>query len=321
MNVAAVTVTYSNRAHLLQKVVAGLIKAGINALVVVDNGSPDSNHDCLVELQKSYSDVLHLIRLDKNTGSANGYKVGMEYVLNNLTEEFIWLLDDDNLPEGTALEELKVYWCQNSFSSDKVTALLSYRNDRPKFKQAIQTKQPYAVLGLKNSFLGFHIVNLLKSKTKVKADPSISNGVVAVAPYGGLFFHRRLLSLIGMPDTNFYLYGDDYDFSYRITNLNGQIELISSSIIQDLETSFHLKKEKKSWNRFFKTNSSDRIFYSVRNGIWFEKHYFVISKIVYFTNMAVYLLLLLVQFLLQPKHLPKLKIVLKGVQAGIKGRK
>ena len=56
-------------------------------------------------------------------------------------------------------------------------------------------------------------------------------------PYGGLFFHRSIIDIIGLPDTNYFLYGDDFDFSYRITKKGGKIFLVTQSVIEDLEKS------------------------------------------------------------------------------------
>jgi GT2 family glycosyltransferase len=322
MQIAAVTVTYSNRAHYLNKVVKALLSSGVNVIVIVDNGSPHDNYQVINKLAREHGSTIHLVRLEKNTGSANGYKVGIQYVLKNLPGFFLWLLDDDNQPEKNTLSALTSYWNKRNLSAKKENlALLACRNDRPKFKEAVKRKDPFFMLGRVNSFLGFHIVDLLKKEKNTQTLKSNQTGRVAVAPYGGLFFHPNIVDKIGLPDTSFYLYADDYDFSYRITARGGYIELVSSSEITDLETSFHLKKEKKSWNRFFKTDSKIRIFYSVRNGIWFERRNFVSNPIVYYLNLVCYITLLNLQFLLQPKQTHKLKIIYKAVIAGISNNK
>ena len=47
---------------------------------------------------------LKVIYLDENTGSAGGYKLGLEEAYKCNECEFIWLLDDDNKPQKDSLK-------------------------------------------------------------------------------------------------------------------------------------------------------------------------------------------------------------------------
>src|SRR5690606_28210573 len=108
------------------------------------------------------------------------------------------------------------------------------------------------------------------------------------------------------------------DFSYRITKQEGDIILITNSKINDLETSFHLKKDNNKSNRYFKTDSKFRIYYSVRNGIRFESENFVYNIFVYKLNMAFYLILLFLLFCTKPKEFKKFKIIISAIIAAFK---
>lgn len=311
----AVTVTYGERFKYLKRVVDSLLEQEIDKIVIISNGSEEKSLIRIKELVNKFKQI-ELIDLKKNTGSANGFYCGINFAIKSKAD-FIWLLDDDNCPKKGALDALKEKWIELSTDNDENnTALLSYRSDRKIFHDAINLGKPYLMLGSRNSFLGFNIFSF--SKSKINEASTKQKGAVAVAPYGGLFFHKTLIDTIGLPNRNFFLYGDDYDFSYRITKGGGKIYLIVLSEIEDLEKSFHIKNnDKKRRSKYFNTNSKQRIFYSVRNGIKFEQN-FVSNKIIYFINAFIYLILLFFMMLLNPSHIWKYSIVLKGVRASLK---
>ena len=116
----------------------------------------------------------------------------------------------------------------------------------------------------------------------------------------------------------FFLYADDHDFSYRITKKGGEIILVLDSVLLDLETSFHLSKQKQLLKtRFFSTSSKDVIFYSVRNNILFESN-FVNKPIIYNFNKYIYIALLFLIMISKPRHLWKYSLVLKAIKASKK---
>lgn len=314
MKVTVVTVTYGNRFKYLKQVIDSLKEQDVDKIVIVSNGSDEESLNKLRELISKTS-CIELIDLEENTGSANGFHEGIKYACDN-GDEYIWLLDDDNKPKKNSLKVLKEEWVNliNEYTYESL-ALLSYRNDRKIYSDAINFGNPRLMLGTDNSFLGFNLFDKTKSffiKTKIKEIMDKDKGVVSVAPYGGLFFHRSLITKIGLPDIGYYLYGDDYDFTYRITKNNGKIFLIKRSEIIDLETSFHLIKNKGFNSRYFNTDSKNRIFYSVRNGIVFEQN-FVTNKFIYLINAGFYLVVIFMLLLFNPKHLRKFKYITKGV--------
>jgi GT2 family glycosyltransferase len=131
-----------------------------------------------------------------------------------------------------------------------------------------------------------------------------------------MFFKKELLKEIGYPREEFFLYGDDHDFSYRITKAGGAIILVLDSVIHDLEVSFHLDKtaSKRHINsRFFKTESRNAIYYSTRNSIVFEQN-FVKHPFEYRINRYLYLLALAFAMLLRFQHLWKLPLIMKAIK-------
>ncbi len=322
MKVGVVMVSYADRANYFERVLQRLETLPLitDIVLVCNNISTDSY--AKLEKIKAGSSKLRPYVLDTNMGSAGGYKAGIQQILE-CDIDFIWMLDDDNLPSESALDHLVTNWNSiNPENREKIFSLLSYRTDREIYKQAVKYQNPKLMLGPQNSFLGFHFsYKILKRKRQGKLHPDAENlkwGPVSVAPYGGMFYHRTLIGEIGLPNENFFLYADDLDFSYRISKKGGHIYLMLDSVIDDLETSFHLKqsnsKRKGLWDtRFFNTDNEDAIFFSVRNNIVFEQN-FVQNKFIYTVNKYLYLALLFVLFALKRKQFWKFPIILSAVR-------
>lgn len=289
MKVTAVTVTYGKRFCFLREVVDALIIEKVDYIVIVLNGVDNNELKDVLSL-KDKNPCIHFLNLNENTGSAKGFGEGIRFA-KNLDAEFIWLLDDDNLPLSNSLIKLKEEWGFCKKNNDNF-ALLSYRADRYLFKKAIESDSPLLMIGRPNSFLGFDYKKLLRIKDKLTYNKSITKGKVSVAPYGGFFFNKSILNTVGFPNEKFFLYGDDYDFSYRFTENDFPIYLIMESEIKDLETSFHLQKKKFILKtRFSQTNSKVRLYYNLRNNIIFEQK-FVNNKFIYRINKIQYIIIL-----------------------------
>ncbi|MCX7546560.1 glycosyltransferase [Xanthomarina sp. F1114] len=309
--VGIVTVTYGNRSAYFSKLIESAVKhPNVVNIVVVCNGIEQESKTCLNKLEEENKTKLIVHDLGYNSGSAKGFKEGILRVLQE-DIDFIWLLDDDNLPKSKALKLLLKSW--SNYSTIKPLSLLSYRPQRKVYKDSIERKNPYLMLGTKNSFLGFNILDKLK-KTKLEKQVTVESGEVAVAPYGGMFFSSKLINQIGLPDESFFLYADDHEFSYRITQNNGKIILILASELEDLETSFHLKKPKTILHtRYFSTDSKNAIYYSVRNNVYFEKN-FITNRLIYFCNKFAYLIALFFIMLLYSKNFWKFKVIIKATR-------
>ena len=327
MKVCVVIVTYGNRFRFLKQVIDACLREGVEKIIVVDNASHPESKNKLKELESKLRDKIKVIYLDENTGSAGGYKRGLQEAYKCEKCEFIWLLDDDNEPQKGSLKVLKEFW-KNYYLENKEEnlCLLSYRSDRIAYKEAVVTNNPYLVLGKKNSFLGFHVVDLPKKVIRVikrklglqtfKDNPNIKYGLVAVAPYGGMFFHKRLINKIGYPREKFFLYADDHEWSYRITKIGGRIVLLLDSVLEDIDKSWNIKKGKETIFDILHRGNSFRIYYSTRNRIAFEQENLVSNKSLYKLNLVIFKQLLSL-YLKIKKNKNNIEIFNKAVNDGL----
>ena len=104
--VTVVTVTYGTRAAILQRTLAACAAQGVKHAVVVDNASPG---ETVASVLRASAMRIERIRLERNLGSAGGYASGIERALA-AGAQYIWLLDDDNIPEQDCIEELLAAW-------------------------------------------------------------------------------------------------------------------------------------------------------------------------------------------------------------------
>jgi len=298
----------------------------IKKIIIVDNNSVEESTKRLERLAALLKNKLKVIYSAENTGSAGGYKRGLQEAYNCKDCEFIWLLDDDNKTERDALNILTNTWnkIKETHKEGKI-ALLSLREDREQYVRAAQGESVEKWFGRENSFLGFHFLDLpSKILKKIKVEKKYNRkeylGKVSVpyAPYGGLFFHKKLLQEIGWPKEEFFLYGDDHEFTHRVSQRGGKIFLVPNSKIIDIDTSWHLK-DKRGQLEAFLNGDNLRVYYAIRNRVFFEKNNLVTNRFAHNINKLIYLVLFWCLSKLKGKE-EKYVLISRAVKDGSKGR-
>ena len=291
MNVISIIVTYSDRFNLLKEVLDSCLTSNVSRIIIVDNNSENNSKEKLRKFCRDHQQIITVIWNASNLGSAKAYKQGLQKASEIKDHDFIWLLDDDNKPRENALAVLKDFW---KTRPKQVETLLSFRPDRNQYKEAVIKNDPNLVLGRKNSFLGFHLMDkisklFVKEKTSNKAK---SAGEIAYAPYGGMFFNKSILDEIGYPNEDYFLYSDDHDWSYRITKANKKIFLLLDSIVDDIDTSWAIKNKDSNAFSTMSKAPSFRLYYTVRNRMLFEKNNLIKNVFIYKFHQFLFTLIL-----------------------------
>jgi GT2 family glycosyltransferase len=297
----AVTVTYSDRYKFLHEVVAEAFANGVEKVVIVDNGSTGGSRQAIRDLEQNSDGRIALVAFSQNQGSAVGFKAGLEFALGFSECEYIWLLDDDNRPDEGALAALvNAYTELRAANPPDHLAVASLRKDWNTFQQLV-IGNTSAVFPRKSSFIGFHFLSqprkireLLHLDKGAAERQQISSPIqVPFATYGGLFFHKSLISNVGYPDERFVLYHDDTEYTYRLTKTGGKVFLVPLSILFDLEHSWHLVTKGGSvFSRLITTNSDVRTYYSVRNQVYIDRYVWGESLLAYLINKTLFLIFL-----------------------------
>jgi len=210
MKVAAVVVTY-NRKELLRECLQALLNQTrpLDEIIVVDNASTDGTDQMI---PKEFPQITH-VRLPENIGGAGGFHEGMKLAYEK-GHDWIWVMDDDAIAEGDALEQLlKTKHLQDT----DVYALAS------------------AVLNLDGSINMFH--RRLFDPTNVLEQPITLEYYdknyfeTDTVSFVGMLVGRKAVAEVGLPLKDFFIYYDDTEYCLRIRSHGGRIFTVPKSRI------------------------------------------------------------------------------------------
>jgi len=320
-SVSVVTVTYGDRWHLLLQLLKFVESSPqIDRIVVVDNGAKSSIAPLA---QQSGFRKAAVIRSPRNFGSAAGFKLGLEAV-RAYDPGWIWLLDDDNLPETDALDTILRSAVDLDQAERRRCAFLAFRTGhQADIAAGVKVRRCYPG---HSSFCGFHVADIpfklwrRRPWRRFAAAPRVPARVsVPYAPYSGLFFHRELLEKIGTPNAEFVLYADDTEFSYRIVQSGGCIWLLTGAAMRELEPSWNAKAHvRSSFERWLRRGADFQVFYGARNRAYFDHACWLHNAIIYQMNRFTYLLILRL-FAIRYRNIDRYELFHRAVILGEEG--
>lgn len=189
-NTCTVVVTY-NRLNMLRKCVAALEDLTTPCdILVVDNASTDGTQEWLATKQSIMS-----LRMDENTGGAGGFNKGMlEAVIRGY--DYIWVMDDDTIPNTDALEKL--------LDADRIL------------------QGNYGWLSSVPLWTDGHVCIINKQKVHRAYFEDIQylrHGLLRAvhATFVGLFLRRETIIKAGLPIKEFFIWGDDIEYTRRLS--------------------------------------------------------------------------------------------------------
>lgn len=180
-NVAAVVVTY-NRLNDLKKCIGAIRKQTYKGydLVVVNNGGTDGTKEYL----SSLNDVIVLNQ--SNSGDAGGFYAGMRFMMES-SYEYLWLMDDDGIPDERQLEALM----EHADSSLYLNALVLDVNNHDEFSFPPMNEITVGTIRQYDTYDKF------------------------VHPFNGTLFNRKLIEQIGYIKKEMFIWGDEKEYTYR----------------------------------------------------------------------------------------------------------
>lgn len=318
-----VSVTYGKRRHFLLQMIRGGREQQVKRFVIVNNGADwDLN-----ELKVIHPDLaFDIVEMGSNKGSAGGYAAGIRHAVNS-GAEFIWLMDDDNRPKDQCLQTLiEVYERESVTTARDRLAVLAFRSEHQ--GDVADDFAPQRAGARADSFRGFHVLDIpykVWRRTPWAKPKPIGLGSSTIllqeAPYSGVLFHRDLIQAIGLPDPDFVLYADDYEFTHRIVRQHGgRIVLVVAAQQDDLESSWNTRGR---FDNAFAANlcgaGDFRAYYGMRNGVYYDtisrKH----TPVVFWLNCIAYMSLLFV-FSRRYRRPERFLLLWDAVRDGLAGR-
>jgi len=209
--VIAVVVTY-NKPELLLECLAALLAQTyvVKKIIVVDNANNKTNSDIVLRFRGNSIDYYPM---KENLGGAGGFSKGLERAHNEYLGDFYWILDDDTIPQNDTLEQL--------------------------LKGLDKIRRTSEVLGEKVGFLASQVnwtdgkpalMNIPKVSTNWTSE--ISKGLIEIssASFVSLLVSNNALEKAGLPISEFFIWGDDVEYTTRISR-SFEGYLVPSSIV------------------------------------------------------------------------------------------
>ena len=237
VRVVAVVVTW-NRRELLVEALAALRRQSheLSALVVVDNASTDGTDELLA--QEAGLDV---VVLEKNTGGAGGFAVGIEQALTH-GPDLVWLLDDDTIPTPDAARGLVRAWQEYAGPAGRRPAVLASKvvwTDGRDHPMNTPRRKPGA------------------SAAEDRAAAGVQAVAIRSASFVSIMCDARVIRERGLPLADYFLWNDDFEYSTRLIRDGIGLYCPASVVVHK--------------TRVFGSTDADpgeRFFFEVRNKVW-----------------------------------------------------
>ena len=189
LRIAAAVVTY-NRKELLAECVGALLEQTYPVdILIIDNASTDGTRQELEEL--ICQGKVQYINTGANLGGAGGFHVAVKEAVSR-KYDYIWLMDDDTIPEKDALSAL-------------VQALKDTKGNFGFLSSKAVWKDGNVCRMNEQKFLDSEVING-KKFTKCRQ-----------ATFVSLFLPSRVVLQIGLPIKEFFIWGDDVEYTRRIS--------------------------------------------------------------------------------------------------------
>lgn len=200
----AIVVTY-NRKKLLKECIRNLQKQTQQVdIIVIDNMSTDGTVDMLKPLIKNNSIIYH--STGKNIGGAGGFYEGIKLAYK-LGYEYFWLMDDDCIPQSNSLRQLKI---ADKRLNGKYGFICS---------KVLWTNGDICLMNIPKLSLFKKVSDFHTSIVSVKMGTFVS-----------FLTKRSVVEKVGLPIKEFFIWGDDVEYSQRISN-NYPCYLINDSTV------------------------------------------------------------------------------------------
>lgn len=260
-SVCAVVVTF-NRKDLLEECLDAIFNQtiGVNKLIIIDNASTDGTEE-LIRSKYLEKPFVTYLKQNKNLGGSGGFFEGMKKA-SKTDCEYVWIMDDDTIPTSTALEEfLKANNYLNS-KGEKISFLASSVrgiNEQPMNLPTVDTRP------LENGNSDWY--------------KHLKNGMVkiTVATFVSLLIKCDAIRECGLPCKDYFIWGDDSEYTLRLTKFYGDAYFIGFSEV------IHKRKGSGSLNINEVTDKKrlKNYYYMIRNNLINTRYYFGIKKAIF----------------------------------------
>lgn len=243
--ITVVMVTY-NRRDIVQQALDCLQQQTfpISHIVVVDNHSTDDTIEVLQERKKKDNRIT-IVTSEENAGFGAGLGLGMNWALENVETDFIWMMDDDSYPKPDALELLIK-------SIDKFN---------------------YDILG----FFGYR----MKLGSKVRVLPKENSEDVDFILVDNALIKIDTVKKVGVPSGEFFMMCEDYDYCLRIKDAGYKLGVVKNNHVTRLNLGSQKFSKATLWRGYY--HSRNHLIILKKHFTWVRLINYIIVQLKYLT--------------------------------------
>lgn len=243
MNKVVAVVTTYNRLQLLKENMEALLTQSFKEcdLLIINNASTDGTEEYVQSITDKR--VLYY-NTGANIGGAGGFAFGLRKAIE-AGYDYAWLMDDDSIVEKNALQNLmnSAFYLQDKFSFMASTV---YWTDGTQFP--MNTTRPEE---------GFHF-----SIKEVREHGLIQ---IKMCSFVGCFVNLKIAEKVGLPYAEYFIYGDDEEYTTRLRKEEKAYWVINSDIIHKAPSKAGSNIVRAPFERI------DRFSIQARNGAHIER--------------------------------------------------
>ena len=236
--ISAVVVTY-NRKELLEECVQSLLNQSYQNfnILIVDNCSTDGTQE---HIERYLNDNVKYFNTGANLGGAGGFNYGIRKAVEN-GADYVWIMDDDCIPTENALEELVNFAKEKEDNFGFLSSVVKWKD---------------------NSICRMNIQKISLSKS---VEDFTKNQEIKLASFVSLFLKAEAVEDLGLPIKDFFIWGDDWEYTARVSS-KYKSYLVAKSVV--------IHKSNSNLGADISQDSADRLsryFYAYRNEGYFYR--------------------------------------------------
>lgn len=280
IKITAIIVTY-NRLEKLKKNIRALLEQKYvpSTILIVDNNSSDGTQSFLEEL-KNRNELVHVCRLAENVGGAGGFSYGIKFAAKNFSDDYFWLMDDDTIPQENCLAELvkTVVFLNGKFGF--LCSDVRWTDGEPALMNVPMPTRDW---------------NYYENSDVIK---------LKYATFVSVLLSRKVVNKVGLPYSDFFIWGDDVEYTTYISRQFESYYVKSSVVIHEMANNSAPDILNTPEDRI------SRFYYDFRNRFVIERENR--GSVKGNLKATVYSLNYLLKVVLKRKGLKKAKVIIKG---------
>jgi GT2 family glycosyltransferase len=182
----------------------------VDKIILINNASTDGTVEALEENGYLANETISLINMESNTGGSGGFYEGMRQSLD-VDCDWVWIMDDDTIPDANSLEELLA-------AKDKVDPQASFYASTVFGPEGEPMNVPHvSEQKAPNGYMDWYR-HLGESCVEISE-----------ATFVSLLINRKAIEKCGLPCKDYFLWGDDYEYTMRIVRHFGKAYFVGKS--------------------------------------------------------------------------------------------